>query len=95
MHTKFPALGPFPVGASLGFGVAIAMLLKSMEPGRHSKNYQQFETIRKLRAGYFNIFMTSQDGVPSLRTMGGGKVKHHLTSSPTQSSGLSIFHWVV
>jgi hypothetical protein len=91
MSPKFPALGPFPVGDLLGFGVAIAMLLKSMEPGRHSKDYQQFETIRKLRAGYSNMFMASQDGVFSLRTMGGDKVKHHLTTSPTQSKWFEHF----
>jgi hypothetical protein len=82
---NFPALGPFPVGDSLGFGVAIAMLLKSLEPGRYSKEYQQFETIRKLRAGYSNIYMASVEGVTSLRTVGGDRVKHHLTASPTQS----------
>jgi hypothetical protein len=41
----FPALGPFPVGGSFGMKVAIAMLLKSLEPGRYHDSYQQFETI--------------------------------------------------
>jgi hypothetical protein len=82
---QFPALGPFPVRDSLGLSVAIAMLLKSLEPGKHDPQYQQFETIRKLRAGYSNMYMASCEGVSSLRTVGGDRAKHHLTQSPTQS----------
>jgi len=40
-------------------GVAIAMLLKSLEPGRYNLQYQQFETVRKLRAAYANTYMAS------------------------------------
>jgi hypothetical protein len=43
-------------------------LLKSREPGRYAP-YQQFETIRKLRAGFSNVFMASLEGSSSLRTM--------------------------
>lgn len=82
---QFPALGPFPVRDSLGFSVAVAMLLKSQEPGKYNSNYQQFETVRKLRAGYSNMYMASCEGVSSLRTVGGDRIKHHLTQSPTQS----------
>jgi hypothetical protein len=52
-------------------GVAIAMLLKSKEPGKYQMSRQQFETIRKLRAGFSNIFMASKEGVLSLRSVGG------------------------
>jgi hypothetical protein len=82
---KLPPLGPYPVLDSLGMGVAIAMLLKTLEPGKYSPQYQQFETVRKLRAAYSNVYMASWDGVSSLRTVGGDRVKHHLTHSPTQS----------
>jgi len=82
---NLPPLGPYPVADSLGMGVAIAMLLKSLEPGRYNLQYQQFETVRKLRAAYANTYMASWGGVSSLRTVGGDRVKHHLTHSPTQS----------
>lgn len=88
---QFPPLGPFPVCDSLGLGVAVAMLMKSLEPGRHSATYQQFETIRKLRAGFSNIYMASQEGVMGLRTVGGDKVNHYLTHSPTQSKWFEMF----
>lgn len=91
MPPQFPPLGPFPVKDSLGMGVAIAMLLKSLEPGRYHNTYQQFETIRKLRAGFSNVYMTSVEGVLSLRTVGGDRAKHHLTHSPTQSKWFELF----
>jgi len=82
---QLPRLGPFPVVDSVGFGVALAMLLRSLEPRRHSKLYQQFETIRKLRAGYSNLYMASCEGSQSLCSVGGDQPKYYLTSSSTQS----------
>jgi hypothetical protein len=81
----FPSLGPFPVHDLLGMGVAVAMLLKSLEPGKYNAVYQQFETVWKLRAAYSNAYMASTQGATSLRTVGGDRAKHHLTFSPTQS----------
>jgi hypothetical protein len=82
---SFPALGPFPVSDSFGMNIAIAMLLKSLEPGRYHDSYQQFETIRKLRAGFSNIYGVSLEGTSCLRTVGGDHIKHSLAHSPTQS----------
>lgn len=67
---QFAPLGPFPVRDSLGMGVAIAMLVKSREPGRYQMSHQQFETIWKLRAGFSKFFMASKEGVLSLRSVG-------------------------
>lgn len=36
---EYPALGPFPIGDQLGYGVAVAMLLKSLEPGRYDSSH--------------------------------------------------------
>lgn len=33
IEPEYPALGPFPVSDQLGYGVAVALLLKSLEPG--------------------------------------------------------------
>jgi hypothetical protein len=78
IHPEYPALGPFPVGDQLGYGVAVAMLLKSLEPGRYEayqRAYQQFETIRKLRSGYHNIYMSSVVGAFSICSVSGDKAK--------------------
>jgi hypothetical protein len=46
----FPQPGPFPVADSFGVSVAVGMVIKSLEPGKYA-GYQQFKSIRKLRAG--------------------------------------------
>jgi hypothetical protein len=66
-------------------GGAVAILMKLLEPGKYHSHYQQFQTVRKLRAGFSNIYMASVDGVYSLQTVRENKAKHHLTHSPTQS----------
>jgi hypothetical protein len=90
IQPQYPALGPFPLDDTLGYGVAIAMLLKSLEPGRYD-TYQQFATIRKLRAGFHNVYMSSSVGAMSLRTVGGDKGKHFLNTCPTHSSWFENF----
>jgi len=90
IRPQYPPLGPFPLDDSLGYGVAIAMLLKSLEPGRYDV-YQQFATIRKLRSGYHNVYMSSPTGAMSLRTVGGDKGKHFLNTCPTHSSWFESF----
>ena len=82
---ELPARGPFPVGNSLGLRVAIGMLIKSLEPGRYSSSYQQFETIQKLRATFSNMHMSSLEGVNNLRTVGGETAKMSLSLLPTNS----------
>ena len=42
-----------------GYEVAIGMLLHSRRPGRHSKSYTQFDTIRHLRSTYSNFVRAS------------------------------------
>ncbi|MFN9980540.1 MAG: hypothetical protein ACK53Y_11520, partial [bacterium] len=90
IQPQYPALGPFPVEDNLGYGVAVAMLLKSLEPGRYDV-YQQFATIRKLQAGYHNVYMSSVEGATSLRSVGGDKAKHFLNTCPTHSGWIEMF----
>jgi hypothetical protein len=86
IHPTLTALGPFPVEDKLGYGVAIAMLLKSMEGGSHDKSYQQFETIRKLRSGFSNVFTSGVEGAYADRSCSKDKVKHFLNKCPTNST---------
>jgi hypothetical protein len=91
LPVDLPLRGPFPVEDSFGLRTAIAMLVKSLEPGRHAKTHQQFETIRKLRASYSNMYMLSKSGVGCLRTFGGETAKLSLTDLPTNSSWFEHF----
>ena len=86
-----PRLGPLPVKDNFGYGVAIAMLLKSLESGVHSKDYQQFETIRKMRATYSSLYMAGVGGIESWRTHGGDKAKVFMNHCATNSRWFERF----
>jgi hypothetical protein len=85
-----PSVGPLPMDDAMGYGVAVAMILKSCDKGRYA-DYQQFKIVRKLRATYTNVFMASASGVAALHTMGGVYAKHQLTLSPTHSLWFECF----
>jgi hypothetical protein len=53
---------PWPLADGEGMGVAILMLEKSLEPGRNSKTYQQFDTVRKLRSAVSNVYSATARG---------------------------------
>lgn len=54
--------GPWPLTDNVGCQVALQILRASQGKGKHSSEYQQFETIRKLRSGYSNAFESSPSG---------------------------------
>jgi hypothetical protein len=82
---ELPPRGPFPVSDLFGMRVAIGMLIKSLEPGRYSAVYQQFETIRKLRATHSNLYMSSLEGTHAMRSIGGEMAKMSFAMMPTNS----------
>jgi hypothetical protein len=84
----YPPLGPYPVGDTLGYTIAIAIIIKSRSAGRYA-TYQQFESIRKLRAGFSNVFMASVHGNDSLR--GNDKGKQYINTCPTNSPWFERF----
>jgi hypothetical protein len=51
-------VGPWPVGDTYGFQIALETLRASQKPGRHVKSYTQFDSVRKLRAVYINALET-------------------------------------
>jgi hypothetical protein len=59
MQMPYEPLGPMPLEDLTGHRVAIQMLLYSLEPGTHSKNYKQFDTIRKMRSSFSNAWGAS------------------------------------
>ena len=79
-----PALGPFPMTDVQGFGVAISMLLRSLNPGKYG-DYTQFATIRKERSCFNNYYHASAVGSKAMATLGQDTAKAFLTNCPTQS----------
>ena len=49
-------VGPWPVGDNCGFQVAIEMLKMSQGKGKNSPDYIQYDSIRKIRSAYSNVF---------------------------------------
>lgn len=85
-----PPLGPYPNHDLFGVSVAVGMLLKSLQPGRY-RNYCQFETIRKLRSAYSNVYHASIESAQSSMTLGRDTAKAYLTTCPTQSMWFERF----
>lgn len=89
--TVYPGLGPFPTEDSLGYGVAIQMLEYSLRSGRYA-NYMQFETIRKLRSCFSNVFHASAIGGGEVMSFGGEEKRFvGLSRCPTQSRWFARF----
>ena len=54
---------PLPVCDGEGMGVAVLMLEKSLEAGRNSRKYKQFEdTCRRLRSAFSNVYGATARG---------------------------------
>ena len=51
--------GPYPIGDPYGMAIAVDILKQSQRPGKNSKNYTQYDSVRKLRSGYSNLFAAS------------------------------------
>ncbi len=49
-------MGPWPLEDKQGFQIALEMLRASQLKGRNADGYQQFDTLRKIRSAYSNIF---------------------------------------
>jgi hypothetical protein len=82
-----------PVADITGHRAAIQMLLYSLEEGKYSKDYKQFETIRKLRSAFSNVWGASSRGT-CFNISNGMEDKHkqQLTQCPTDSEWFSRFN---
>ncbi len=84
LDPEFMARGPFPSVDTMGYGVAIQMVLKSTEDGKNNRDYQQFDTIRKLKSAHSNIHESSMLGVRTgVSSVGDGNLT--LSQGITQS----------
>jgi hypothetical protein len=68
--------GPLPEFDHCGYEVAIDTILYSRRPGRHTKEYTQFDTIRKLRTAYSNHCRSTAQANRSSWSIGDTKGKY-------------------
>ena len=81
-------IGPWPVVDDVGFRLAILMLRASQEKGRNDKDYVQFDSIRKLRSGFSNIYENSARGHQTTLAFRGDKGKAYRFSTCETESRL-------
>jgi hypothetical protein len=81
---SLPELGPFPNRDMFGMTVAIAMLAKSLNPGRY-QDYTQFETLRKLRSAFSNLHHALASGSAAMMMLGRDTAKTFLSTCTTHS----------
>lgn len=82
----YAPLGPWPLKDEVVLSVASQMVKTSLIPGKHSQDYQQFDTVRAIRSAFSNAFEASvgaQEIREVLRREKG--VVLHPSKCPTQS----------
>lgn len=88
-HRMFRPMGPFPLEDTLGMGAAIVMLELSLNAGKNAKHVQ-FDTIRKFRSAYSNVYHASVGGLEG-STLSNGKHKMTITNCPTNGDWFARF----
>ena len=85
-------IGPWPVEDSLGMQIVIEILQTSQGKGRNDSAYVQFDSIRKLRSSYANVYQVSSVGIEQNLLMKGPCGRNFaLTSLPSDSFGFRMF----
>jgi hypothetical protein len=62
MSSGTPPMGPFPIRDDMGMQAAIAVLDRSMDPGKYAE-FVQWETFRKTRSAITNVSQASVGGM--------------------------------
>jgi hypothetical protein len=76
------AMGPFPVADVTGMKLAVAMLVRSLDPGK-TERYVQFGTVRPLWSAYANIYHASKEHLVGASVLTGGSRKLITTTCPS------------
>ena len=85
-----PERGPFPMEDTFGMGLAIVLLSKSLEKGRNT-DYVQFETTRKLRTAFSNLWNASAHTPTTSLLVVKERSNPYLTKCPASSFWYSRF----
>lgn len=59
--TMMPAMGPFPLKDIHGMGLAVALLLRSLDAGKNEETIQ-FSTTQKMKSSFANLWRVSLEG---------------------------------
>jgi len=84
-----PPLGPFPLDDSVGMKLAMAMVLKSLDPGINAATVQ-FDTVRQLRSAFSNAYGAGTSQL-QVSLYSSANKKMHGTSCPSDSEWFARF----
>jgi hypothetical protein len=84
-----PRLGPFPIKDNQGYGLAIPLLVCSLDPGKNEEKIQ-FESVRKMRSVFSNVWHVRTEGLKGSTAIR-GQTKLISTESPTNQDWYERF----
>jgi hypothetical protein len=85
-------VGPWPINDKCGFQIAIEMIKMSQGKGRNSESYIQYDSIRKVRSAYANVFESGPVRCSDNRKMKSDKGQiSHFVNGDTDSKLFSMF----
>ena len=91
MPSPLEDLGPWPVEDIHGLRLAIAILQASQEGGKNSKEYTQYDSIRKISSAFGNHYEASKSAAINTWVLRSDKTKSHFTDSPARSEFFNRF----
>lgn len=83
--------GPMPMGDTIGMGVAVDMLLKSLHARGRIESWVQYDSVRTLRSAATKNYDSSPLGVGEGASFARGMARVRPTSCPTQSEWMLDF----
>lgn len=89
MEQVLPKMGPHPLRDKCGMGIAVALLLRSLDPGNNEDTIQ-WGTVRKLRSAFSNVWQASVEG-PKSTVLQLDTTKLYMTTCPTNSYWFECF----
>ena len=93
LRKPFPPVCAMPVEDITGHGVAVVELMASLQPGKYHEDHCQFDTVRKIRSTYSNVWGASRHGtLENITTLSGDdKNRHTFTRCPTNTDWFAKF----
>ena len=83
LENLLPVMGPYPLEDSLVMGLAVGMLIRSLDKGRYQSTLQ-FESVRKMRSAFSNMWHASKFTLTT-NVMAKDTRKIYVTSCPSYS----------
>jgi hypothetical protein len=89
MHRMLPPMGPFPLTDIHGMGLAVCILMRSLDGGKNEKTLQ-FSTTQKMKTAFSNVWRASlRGGVGAVVVRDTAKMFH--TTCPTHADWFERF----